>query len=302
MKIIYIMGAAHSGSTVLNAVLGSHPDAVAVSELKDVVDDTWLHPKRCSCGAKADACSYWTSIGEHLSVSEGNDWMHEYKNLQKKYESLRNIPRLLRNKNGNKSNAFLTYERQTKALFEAIAQVSGKKIIVDASKTPARALALSRFQGIDLVTIHLVRDGRAVAWSRMKKQSRRDGARAPSEQHAAGYTVLCKWIIVNMLCEWVTRRIGTRCIRLRYEDFVSSPAETLNSIGETANIDYQCVVDGISNHETIDFGHIVSGNRVRRHNGIVLKADTEWLGALPKQINRLFGLLAGPLKTRYRYF
>ncbi len=70
---------------------------------------------------------------------------------------------------------FARYAEYTGALFNAIADLSGADVIVDSSKSPARALALSRTPGLDVRMLHLVRDVRGVAYSLRKLSAPKPG-------------------------------------------------------------------------------------------------------------------------------
>src|SRR5262249_16249334 len=66
-KVIYIGSAAHSGSTLLDLMLSSHPDVVSVGELKQlrrfcVLDKQF---KSCSCGELTIySCKFWMGVEE----------------------------------------------------------------------------------------------------------------------------------------------------------------------------------------------------------------------------------------------
>lgn len=61
-KIIYICGLGHSGSTILDLALGSHPDITGLGELAPIVreEDRSRHFRSgCSCGNNARSCAFW---------------------------------------------------------------------------------------------------------------------------------------------------------------------------------------------------------------------------------------------------
>lgn len=75
-KIVYIAGAGHSGTTLLDLLLGNHSRISAVGELNRLS----LTPatRRCACGELIPACPYWTrvaaNIAERLGRAEPLDW------------------------------------------------------------------------------------------------------------------------------------------------------------------------------------------------------------------------------------
>lgn len=68
-KIIYICGLGHSGSTILDLALGSHPRITGLGELAPIVreEDRSRHFRSgCSCGEKARSCSFWKEAENKL--------------------------------------------------------------------------------------------------------------------------------------------------------------------------------------------------------------------------------------------
>ena len=126
---------------------------------------------------------------------------------------------------------FAFYGRRTTRLFEAILSQSGKKTIVDSSKLPGRAMALALVPEIDLRVIHVVRDGRGVAWSLAKAYQRevKSGLQREIKPKSVSRTAL-RWTMVNLETEYLFRKLGPeKVMRLRYEDFVSNPADVMQN-------------------------------------------------------------------------
>ena len=189
VKVLKITGSARSGSTVLDVVLGNHPDIESVGEVNKLVRTGWISreslrgidPKRlrrpiCTCGKRLDvlyvdtpdeACPFWSSVRREWVERSDGDSIEGYPKLQDAFELKRRWPRLLYEKR-RPSAAFRSYARLTRAFFESIRAVSGEPVIVDSTKSPVRAFALGMIPGIDLYVVHLVRDGRGVIASLRK--------------------------------------------------------------------------------------------------------------------------------------
>src|SRR5437773_1697066 len=50
VRVIYIMGAGRSGSTLLDTILASHPEVVGVGELVNLHSAGWTAKEICACG------------------------------------------------------------------------------------------------------------------------------------------------------------------------------------------------------------------------------------------------------------
>lgn len=143
IRVLYIMGAGHSGSTVLDIILGNHPDILSVGELSNFVRRRAINGKYCACGKPANTCQFWSNIYWEWTHQIGTDDVEGYLALQNAFEHFRSWFNLQKQKRrGFQSPRFQAYVERTRALFEAIRVVSGKNIVVDSSKSPVRALAL----------------------------------------------------------------------------------------------------------------------------------------------------------------
>src|SRR5712691_7528670 len=135
VRVIYIMGAGRSGSTLLDTVLASHPEVVGVGELVNLHIAGWTAQEICACGQLGTECSFWTRVREAWQRRCSDATVEGYVALQQKFEffqwfGVKNIVRLLRQQIA-RTDDFRSYLRQTEALYQAIAEVSGKLIVVD---------------------------------------------------------------------------------------------------------------------------------------------------------------------------
>jgi hypothetical protein len=59
---VFVLGIAHSGSTILGRVLDMHPDVVCVGELLRLSEGLENPAEQCSCGAALRECSFWMRL------------------------------------------------------------------------------------------------------------------------------------------------------------------------------------------------------------------------------------------------
>src|SRR5215218_3131887 len=189
VRVLQIMGLERSGSTILDIVLGNHPDIESVGEVANLTVNGWINRESlhgfdqkklrvpiCTCGKRLDvlyvenpdeACPFWSSVRREWVECTDPDSIKSYTKLREDFERTRSASlvqqyiRLLYEKR-RRSPLFRLYVVLTRAFFESIRTVSGKPIIVDSTKSPVRAFAHSIVPGIDLYVVHLVRDGRGV--------------------------------------------------------------------------------------------------------------------------------------------
>lgn len=303
IKIVFITGFGRSGSTVLDAILGNHPNVESVGELINATR-AWNNPfEYCACGAVAGECGFWQKVRTEWDtqrpfVTTATDWP----TLQIRFESRSALPRLYVEKLRH-SKAFREYAAGVRALYEAIAKISGNKTIVDSSKNPVRAIALSRVKGIDLRLIHLIRDGRGAAWSLMKayRKDPEKGLQNDLRPKPIWRTALM-WRFINHLAELALRQESqNHGMRLRYEDFVVAPHEALERIGRVSGLDYSSLANALAEGKSIAVGHAIAGNRVRMGGVIRLQADMAWQENLTEAQRNIFWRIAGDKARQYGY-
>jgi hypothetical protein len=296
------MGLGRNGSTVLDSVLGNQSQMVGLGELRYLPNAGWQRNEYCACGERVLDCPFWVEVHERWHRATGGVGAADLWRLQASIERSRNWLGLSSDPPCPRQD-FATYGRWTVALFEAIRQTAGRPVLVDSSKLPARALALSRLDGLDLRIVHLVRDGRGVAWS-LRRPLPADPA-AGVARPIPGKPVLrtaLRWCFVNALAERVARRLGPlRVRRLRYEDFVRDPVSALGKIGELQGLDLGELGLRAASGESLPIGHAVAGNRLRMAGAVRLRLDEAWKEKLSRRDERLFRLVAGRYLRRYGY-
>ena len=208
--------------------------------------------------------------------------------------------RLLRVRSTEKGSAALgSYVSVLGRVYAAIAEETGARVIVDSSKRPPHAACMHLVPGISPYFVQLVRDARAVAFSRARPKHTVD--RDMRVEGAASNALA--WMRRNLHSEAVRRRYASgRSLLVRYEDFVAHPQRTLGEIvrlvGEQPG-EFPFVGD---NTATLHPNHSVSGNPSRFETGSVsLRIDDEWLRAQHVKDRLTTTALTWPLLLRYGY-
>lgn len=89
VRVIYIIGAGRSGSTLLDTVLASHPDVVGVGELVNLHSAGWTSNEVCACGKLGTECDFWTRVRTAWQRRVPEATVESYVALQKRIEFLR---------------------------------------------------------------------------------------------------------------------------------------------------------------------------------------------------------------------
>ena len=268
IKVVYIGGVEHNGSTFLGVTLGNHPQIECVGELSSLAREGWLADDICACGDRISDCLYWTKVKKKW-IHATEDDIQSLVEQENAFDRHRRLQVLIKEKHF-RSQRFSKYSDHTYALFQAIQQTSGKPVIVDTSKRFSRAIALSLVDGIELRVIHLVRDARGVAYSWTKPTR-------PRQRSWIDASV--RWNITNTAFEYVKKNIGEdRVLRIRYEDFILNPKEALNEIGKFINEDLSSLALDLTNGRFLSTEHVGIGNGfLQRTKNIRLRSTIELL-------------------------
>ena len=71
-KCIYICSAGHSGSTLLDLLLGSHSNVTSLGEINQLSKNLSLNTL-CTCGEEIRSCDFWKDIANQLKKNLGLD-------------------------------------------------------------------------------------------------------------------------------------------------------------------------------------------------------------------------------------
>jgi hypothetical protein len=294
------MGSSRSGSTLLDTVLSDQPGIFGAGELCNLITAMDVRHNYCACGNRSAECPLWTGVREEWSRVTKPDVAAEYPELRRRIERIRNYPRF---HDGTTDDPLMQeYLELTRALFGAIAKVSSATTIVDSSKGPIRALALSRMKDVELRAIHLVRDVRGVAHSLAQSfaSDPRGGVMTPLESKGPLRTAR-KWMLTNAIADMVRSRLGDRAILIRYEDYVTNPRATLQRLSAFAGLDFGPTAEKLEHGGAFKCGHTIEGNRLRTYERIELRPDVRWRKQMSKARKSLLPLLTAPVSWKYGY-
>lgn len=295
IKIIYIAGTGHSGSTLLANLLGQMDGICSVGEIIDI----WrglVTEMRCGCrSVPYRECSFWADVFER--AFGGFDQI-DARALWQQAKLVRAMTaRHINRAWADSAPLSQSYLNAVQSLYHAIAAASNSSIIVDSSKSFQYAYLLNRLPTIDLTIVHLVRDPRAIAHSNMRKTRTRDQS-GPSAS-AQGR----QWLMGNLLWNALMPRFmpGVTYLRVLYEDLMAHPRHIVENI--TSTLDQTFEPPAIEDYVVrLKPTHTVSGNQTRHRRGkINLRPDMEWISRLGRFSQYVVTAISLPLMISYGY-
>jgi hypothetical protein len=304
-RVLYIAGTGRSGSTLLAAILGEVEGVFTAGELRFLWERSLLEDRLCGCGLHFGACTLWEGVLETaFGGRAGIDARHELRE-QRRRTRIRHLPRLLVAGDGRgvaANDAHGEHGERLERLYARVAEATGAGVVVDSSKLPSYARLLDTLPGVDVHVVHLVRDPRAAARSWMRQKPQPDRGWLAPMQTIGPLKSASLWVLWNATAELLWRGRPDRYLRVRYEDLMERPQETVGRI--LAMVGMAGAATPFVDERTVTLGvnHTVAGNPDRLRHGLTrLRADGGGPDDLRTRDRLLVTALAAPLLLRYGY-
>ena len=259
-KVIYVMGAGRSGSTILGVALGNCEGVFFAGEL-----DKWFAregiPRRENPALQAFWREVLAEVGDvHDVFAARTGWLER--------SSAFFDPRKWRTRGRLRAR----YRSVSEQLYLTVASLAQASCVVDSSHYPLRARELQALGGIELHLLYLVRDPRSVVAS----LARRDVAERRYGTVAANAYL---WLTNLFSLLVFLRHPRERRVLVRHEDFIADPSGVLAQILAGAG-----VAAGLAGGEglraaTPDLEHLRTG--IAFHGNRLLGAEFVALQARP---------------------
>ena len=309
-KFVFICAAGHSGSTLLDFLLGAHSGGISVGEITQLPKNISLD-SMCSCGKHLSKCEFWGHLITEFSSSIDIDlWKDPYSlNLgfikaghEIDPEHQTRLRMMLRKLTygaeyahfrwGTPVPTFLHRAIQQgtenkRNLFQFILEQTDQQFLVDSSKHYLEGLSLYQAAPKETRIISLLRDGRAVFNSGIRRGMHPKRALNTWARHSSRSAPILQKEIP-----------GSALLTVRYEALAVSPESELRRISEFLRIDFcpKMLEFATSN------SHIANGNRMRFGQSSEIKLDQRWREELSAPMLRFFERRAGKLNRQLGYY
>jgi len=253
--IIFIASLAHSGSTLLDLLLGSHSQIESLGEigkLKRYADAPLSgaehgRKQQCTCGAPSIwQCPHWEKVEAVL---------------RKHGSGLRDL--------SVASTSRRRFRRDNGLLYSAVLEATGKRFVVDSSKSAMRLKMLLEADTHPLYPVFLYRQPHGQINSMVKKYGNPDRA-----------------LIDNLRANEALLDVlqGRSFVTVRYEDVAADPPRALSRILNSLGLEFE--------DRQLDWArlphHNLAGNAMRFSGNGELREDDSWRRMMaPELIERV---------------
>lgn len=258
-KVVYLMGAGRSGSTILGVALGNCADWFFAGEL-----DKWLlmsgismHERRTQqTGQAPPDRGLWTRVRQQVVVPAELSGRQARRLIEHSTAIMRVLDRRRR-------GLPRLYRQVSESVYRAVCADTGARIVIDSSHFPLRARQLQSLDGIDLFLVYLVRDpGDVVAsWERPG---------LPEPRSPMLLTNVYLWLTHALALFVFLRQPRARRLLVRYEDFKADPAAIVSAILALADSRAQ-----LPDFDRLDTGRPYHGNRLILNERVAVRRESE---------------------------
>lgn len=304
-KLIYIAGGGRMGSTLLGNILGQIEGFFYGGEMHTLHRLGIEGEVPCSCGAPIKQCEVWHEVlvKGFGSIEAARTELRSKHPRQ--YGTSRLPAMMIRPLRRRYLERVADYRRALAKLYHAVYDTTGCRVIVDSSHKALYGAVLETIPGVDVYTVHLVRDPRGYVYSWMKPVKSQDPTKPTRSKSLLSSPVVVgpQWCLNNYAVERILVAGHPRAMRLRYEDFLDSPRDTIAEILKLVDEQPEKLpfVDSMS--VELVSSHGCMGNQSRFKRGeIQLRLDDAWKSQMKRRNKWLVTALTWPMILRYGYW
>jgi hypothetical protein len=301
LRVVYLAGSGHTGSTLLAILMQAHPRVISVG-------NTAVNPKirrrgkaavqKCSCGAALAQCAFWQRVFQRVNEQGfefgASQWSNDYRlehrllgRLLSSHSSYRGIRRL----QYWAADHLPIYKRRVQhigrvnvAFVRAVLDVGDADVFFDTSKRTVRLTRLLMLPELDVKVVRLVRDVRGYAASAKRRGQPIVGASHAWKHHQ------------DVISEILHELPRERQMLLRYEDLCTGLEGTMLRLYAFAGVENIPPVTQLSAGE-----HHVIGNSMRLKETIRVQLDESWRSRLTAEEQREVMAIAGQMNRGFGY-
>jgi hypothetical protein len=308
VNYIFICCSGHSGSTLLDLLLGSNSNIASLGEINQLPKNISLNT-RCTCGQPVRSCKLWKKVISKLNFELGIDILSNPYALNLGFTNPLNVKDKI-----HQSRAYHTKRKLIKGLryielrydlhflrpfirpiydgientfrlYDAVREILPCDLIVDSSKSYLEAVGVYLARPEKVRIILLTRDGRGVFYSYLKRGFPRKALYNWKNHYVRALPLLQKHVNPEHLT------------KIRYEDLANNSSRELERICKFIKVDYESTMLNFANH----VHHITNGNNMRFNSSSEIKNDDAWRQKLSERDISFFENKAGGLNRMLGY-
>ncbi len=296
MKTLCIVGDSRSGSTLLQHLLALQDGVVALGEVRRLQQMAADGAPPCACGRPVSQCPFWTQVASLVGSPPNRiETAPSLGPLRRRVDDVAGWAVLRLGLEGA-TRGLLHAERRAAAaclaLHRTATELTGDWVAVDASKVPSHFLHLRLEGGESARPILLVRDGRAVVWSKMQRRIQKG-----KDHNAAALTR--QWLNVSRTLLALQGSVpGPEGGVVHYEELCKDPRGVLEGILAPLEVAVRTTDLRSVSAERHDLG---GSPRFRESLPERIELDERWRTEMPEEVLATFERIGGRMNRRLGY-
>jgi len=289
-RVLYICGDSRCGSTLLQNLMALQPGVCVLGEVRRLYSLAQSGAE-CSCGQPVAECPFWQRIAAQTGLPlreirtwpEQSDWRATAGFAVGRWLTRAgavSVARLILR--GEQAGA-----RMCARVYEAAAAVTGQPVVVDSSKSSPLLAQLRGVPGVSLAPVLMLRDGRGIVWSKMKRTG------ISVDVAVNRWLFGARWMLATMASVPERERVT-----LRYEDLCVDPAGVLKKALAPVGVPVEQIDLTLLPAERHQLG---GSPRFRGDAPKAIELDERWRKQMPAEALRVFERRAGALNRRFGY-
>ena len=258
IKLIYIGGYGHSGSTILEILLSCNAKTKGLGELFRFGEALNSRYAKSLFNENPECSEMYSRIESKLKdLGETLDSFEEIKNCEQP---------------GRAKNIDLErYNRLWTTFFRAIQNGDSSVKIIDSSKSSfaffKRFKLLQSIHEIDAYMVHLVRHPKPILIRMMKHRKNKEGKISSGKQILYLIKYSLSWLFSNLWPLLSSNR--EKYVRISFETLCEQPEKTLKKVQNSIGLDLDETIRRINNNEPLPITCAITGNmRVRKNKDL----------------------------------
>lgn len=275
---IYVIGRAHSGSTILTVLLHGHPEIEGCGEILDALARG--PEEKCSCGQPIRDCPKWSKVFEVYRSRTGRNLDDDIPVLYK-LTDIREFRSALASNPDRPDDRWAFYASATRALNAAVGEVFGVKAFVDSHKEYTRGLMMLKSDPQAKV-IHIYRDPDITITSHYYRLGTGSPIKFMKRLYRPGLMTFpfmmllaAGWSVGIFAAAAIARIYPDRVLHVSHDKLSADPTAELERIGEFLGMNMDAVTQRIEAGEAFEIDHLIGGNEFKHEGKMAFNPRTK---------------------------